>query len=204
MKTGRNVEARRTRLPPQVRRDQIINAAAGIALKQGHLPLRLEDLARAAGVSKALIYAYFPTQFDLFNALLDREFQALAARGLVEAARRDDLEAAALGCALAYFDHVAAAGPLIHVILRDPYMAHQVSPAVAGWRDRLVRRIASLARRELLIGARENIASISMVTTIPEEAGRLAYSGELSFEHARELCRQLVLSSIAAFRPGVV
>jgi AcrR family transcriptional regulator len=192
---------RRSRLAPEVRRDQIIKAAGQLVLKQRHLPLKLDHLAQATGVSKALIYAYFPTQFDLFNAVLEQEFQALAAGGVEAASIGDDLEAAASACALAYFDHVAAAGPLIHVILRDPYLSGHIAPELAAFRDRIVRRLARLARRDLKLPARENVAAITMITTIPEEAGRLVYAGELPLERGRELCAELVSSSIAAFKP---
>jgi ABC-type branched-subunit amino acid transport system ATPase component len=80
-------------------------------------------------------------------------------------------------------------------------MAGHVAPGVAAFRDRVVRRLGRLARRELQLEARENVATISLITTIPEEAGRLAYGGELTVERGRELCAQLVLSSLAAFTP---
>jgi len=192
---------RRRRLAPEVRRDQLIRAAGQLVLRQRHLPLKLEDLAQATGVSKALIYAYFPTQYDLFNALLADEFQALAARGVEAASAGDDLGAAAAACALAYFDHVAAAGPLIHVILRDPYLSGHLAPELAGFRDRIVRRLARLARRDMRLPAKEAVAAITMATTIPEEAGRLVYAGELSHTRGRELCAELVASSVEAFTP---
>ena len=178
-----------------------MDAAARIILDQGHLPLKLETLARSAGISKALVYALFHTQHDLFNAILDRQFRALAARGAPQASALDDLRAASLGCALAYFEHVAAEGPLIHVILRDPYMAGHVAAATAAFRDRIIIRLARLARRSLLLAAKENIAAINLVITIPEEAGRLVHSGALSLERGRLLCSQLVLSSLEALTP---
>ncbi|MBS0408607.1 MAG: TetR/AcrR family transcriptional regulator [Proteobacteria bacterium] len=192
---------RRRRLAPEVRREQIIKAAGRLILQQRHLPLKLDHLAQATGVSKALIYAYFPTQYDLFNAVLDQEFQVLAAQGMEAASAGNDLETAATDCALAYFDHVAAAGPLIHLILRDPYLSGRLAPGPARFRDRIVGRLARLARRELKLPAKETIAAINMAITIPEEAGRLVYAGELPLARGRELCSELIASSVAAFKP---
>lgn len=196
--------AKRTRLSQAARRDQIVEAAGRLALAQGHLPLNLETLASTAGVSKALIYAVFGGQPALFDAVLRREFDALAERGVIEAAADPDLREAALGCALAYFEQVASRGPLIHLILRDAYMAGRLDPATAGFRDRIARRLGRLARRELKLGAKAAVAALNLMITIPEEAGRLVHAGAMSPERGRLLCRQLIESSLEALTPGAV
>ncbi|MDP1986383.1 TetR/AcrR family transcriptional regulator, partial [Phenylobacterium sp.] len=96
----------RARLSPEVRRGQILDAAETLLTAHGGLPLPLEELARAALVSKALIYAYFPNQHDLANALLARRFAALLATGLEAAAARTNLFDAAQACGALYFDEV--------------------------------------------------------------------------------------------------
>ncbi|MBP8247021.1 MAG: TetR/AcrR family transcriptional regulator, partial [Phenylobacterium sp.] len=79
-----------------MRRRQIVAAAAALAVEQGFLPLPPERLARAVGVSKALVYGYFPDQHELFNAVLIHEFSALEAAGLEAASQDGPLEATAL------------------------------------------------------------------------------------------------------------
>src|SRR5919205_3358996 len=86
------------RLTPDVRRAQILDAAARLVVVQGYLPLPVEQLARTAGTSKALIYTYFPTQYLLFNALLERETQSLALAGFETASQVEDLDQAAILC----------------------------------------------------------------------------------------------------------
>jgi AcrR family transcriptional regulator len=195
---AKRAATKRSRLTPEVRRDRIVEAAVEILLRQGHLPLPMDALAQAAGVSKALIYNYFHNQPALFNAILEREFRALAARGVVEVSGASNLAEAALGCAMLYFEHVATAGPLIHLILRDPYMTGRLQPGLAGFRYRIVLRLARLARARSRLAAKENIAAISLITTIPEEAGRLVHAGELALDRGRALCRQLMISSLEA------
>jgi AcrR family transcriptional regulator len=193
---------KRTRLPPEARRAQILAAAEALVLAQGHLPLPLDRLAREAGVSKALIYAYFPTQHDLFNGVLARQFDRLVAAG-IEAQAAGDFPAAALACALTYFEQIARDGPVIHVILRDPYMAGRLDPALAAIRDRVALRLARGARRKLRLGAKETIAALSILTTLPEEAGRLVHAGEMSPARGRDLTAMLVESSLEALTPQV-
>jgi len=192
---------RRVRLSAEVRRDQLVQAASRLTLKQGYLPLSLERLASEAGVSKALIYGYFPDQHDLFNAVLAEQFSALQAAGLETASQATELAVAALGCAGIYLRHVARAGPIAHIILRDLYMARRVRPELAAFRNRVARRLARLVRAELRLPPEEAVGAISLVTTIPEETGRLIWQGDLDLESGLALGERLVRSSLAALRP---
>lgn len=178
------------------RRDQLMDAAARLIVEQGFLPLPIERLARAAHVSKALIYVHFPTQYDLANAILAREFDALAAAGLWEAARGDSLPDVAVDCAALYFDHVRRWGPLLNILLSDLYMARRYDRAVTRRRDALMRRLARLARRSIALPAKELVAGLSIVLAIPEEAGALAFQGEVDPALARDMCRTLTLSAL--------
>src|SRR5688500_13577756 len=97
--TPKKAEASKTRRhSPEIRRAQMLDAAARMIVEQGYLPLPVEEIARQVGASKALVYAYFPTQYDLFNALLVREIDSLLMGGLDTASQVQDLEQAAVLC----------------------------------------------------------------------------------------------------------
>ncbi|MDP1986206.1 hypothetical protein, partial [Phenylobacterium sp.] len=143
-------------------------------------------------------------QHDLANALLARRFTAMLAAGLEAAASQDAMDDAAQACAAAYFEEVAQAGPVAHIILRDPFMAGRIDPALTAIRDRIARRLARTARKSLRLSPKEAVAALSLMTTIPEEAGRLVHAGDLSLERGRELNRRLIASSLRALTPDVV
>jgi AcrR family transcriptional regulator len=48
------------RLPPAERRDQLIEAALAVAARDGHERLAFEAVAKEAGVTRNLVYHYFP------------------------------------------------------------------------------------------------------------------------------------------------
>ncbi|MGA0605112.1 TetR/AcrR family transcriptional regulator [Phenylobacterium sp. VNQ135] len=194
--------AARQRLSPEVRRRQLVEAAARLLLERGHLPLPMEALADAAGVSKGLVYGYFPSQWDLFNAVLLEELAALEADGLDQVLAEGGLAARARACVDLYLRHVAARGPLVHYILRDSFMAGHIAPDARKLQDRLLRTFGRLLRRELRLPPKEAIAVISMVVAMPEEMGRLVWQGELQLDRAREMAGRLVDSSVAALRPS--
>ena len=180
------------RLPPQARRDLLLDVAAEQVLEQGVLPIGIEELAQAAKVSKALIYRYFPETHDLYNGLLERALGQVA-EALDRAGEAPELATSAGDVAEAYYRHVARTGPLIQIILRDRFMARHVSPRAAAVRDRVARRLARNARQALGLDLRETIACLSLGMTMPEECGRLAFQGELDLERGALLCRELVL-----------
>lgn len=190
----------RKRLTPELRRAQILDAAARLVLEQGFLPLPIEQLARTAGSSKALIYAYFPTQYDLFNALFEREMNDLATAGLMTASRVDDLEQAAVLCGMLYFEHVARRGPLLQILANDLYMAGHTDEKLVRECGALRRRIARLIHASLGLPAREADAAVEMLMAIPTESGSLAFSKTLGPHVSREVCHSLILSSLLALR----
>jgi AcrR family transcriptional regulator len=191
----------RRRLTPEARQAELIKAAGAVALEVGGLPVPLDLLSRAAGASKALIYAYFPTQQDLFNAVLAQAFADLEKAGLDAASRATSLTEAAGECARLYFEHVADKGPLIHLILRERFMVGKVDVRNRRVRDSIMLRLGRLARRELGLSAKACIALLNLVVVIPEQSGRLAWAGDMDRDRAHALMSDLVAASVLAFEP---
>ena len=197
---GRAAAARSRRLAPELRRAQIMDTAARMVVEQGYLPLPIEQLARAAGASKALVYTYFPTQYALFNALLEREFNSLILAGFETASRIGDLDQAAQLCAIMYYEHVARSGPLLHILMTDLYMKDRMDAGLLRQCELVKQRLMALATPAMPLSEAEIAASLEMITAIPEEAGRLVFHGELDPTTARQICNGLIASSLSALR----
>jgi AcrR family transcriptional regulator len=69
----------RTRLDPEVRREQIIDAAEMVFVGRDPSEVTLEEIAAAAGVSRALVHNYFGDKSGLIAAVYLRSFARLDA-----------------------------------------------------------------------------------------------------------------------------
>ena len=69
------LEGVRRRMSPAERREQLLSCARKIVEKNGFHALSLNDVAKAAGVARALAYHYFPNRRELIDALLMMEYQ---------------------------------------------------------------------------------------------------------------------------------
>lgn len=70
-KTDNSSPRKRTRLPPEVRRQYILDAALDEFSISGFEGATVERIARKAGITKAGLYAHFTSKEALFEALLD-------------------------------------------------------------------------------------------------------------------------------------
>ena len=63
-----------TRRQPEASRDAILQAALAEFAQEGLAGARMDAIAAAAGVNKALLYYYFHDKDTLYGAVLDRFF----------------------------------------------------------------------------------------------------------------------------------
>jgi len=61
----------RTRLPPDQRREQLVAVAARLLTEQGPAHVQIKELAEVAGVTRPVVYRFFPTRLALVEAVLD-------------------------------------------------------------------------------------------------------------------------------------
>lgn len=62
---------RRTRLQPEMRKARIAQAAAEVFARMGFAATGFRDVAKASRTSEALVYRYFPTKVELWDAALE-------------------------------------------------------------------------------------------------------------------------------------
>ncbi|MEU5878807.1 TetR/AcrR family transcriptional regulator [Spirillospora sp. NPDC047279] len=69
----------RRRLPPDERRNQLLDIGAALFATRPYEDVLMEDVAERAGVSRALMYRYFPGKREFFAAIFQRDSDGLLA-----------------------------------------------------------------------------------------------------------------------------
>ena len=137
-------DAPRKRLPFEQRRTAILDAALEVFARHGYRGASIDDIAGAAGVSKALIYEHFPSKRHLHAALLERHVGELFERLVESAATSEPGEVRLRAGVDAFLGFVEAQPEAFRMLFRDA-----VEPEVAGMLQGLAQQ-ATLQVAELI------------------------------------------------------
>jgi AcrR family transcriptional regulator len=180
-------------MSPQQRREQLIEATLGVILEQGYEGVSIEAIARAAGVTRPVVYDHFPNLARLLQALIEREERsALAQLEDVlpeQPGQRDPAELVATGVRL-FLDAVASRPSTWQIILSPP----EGTPAVirrevetnrahtVGRIERLVRW--AIERPELPMELDVELTARALLS-LAEDAGRMVLTNQDGYSPER-------------------
>ncbi|MGA0600121.1 TetR/AcrR family transcriptional regulator [Caulobacter sp. KR2-114] len=187
---------RRTRLAPQARQGRILDHAAAIILTEGLAAATMERLARDEGVSKGLVYAYFPTRDAVFAALLRREQADLRDRGMASALRADTFADLIRQTTRLYLEQTRDRGALIAALLADPSVARLMEEDNRAERERTIRYFVRATRREFDLPLPLAIAAVDSLMNLTGGAGRQVADGLMDVESATEMCVALIVGGL--------
>jgi AcrR family transcriptional regulator len=130
----------RRRLDPAERRSELLDVGARLFAAKPYDEVFMEDVAERAGVSRALLYRYFPSKHALFAAVYQQAAdQLLAATRLDQSAPVMEQLSAGLD---AHFDYFAANRHTVlaanRVLAGDPVIQAIITGELAELRRRLL------------------------------------------------------------------
>jgi len=170
-------------MPPAQRREQLIDAALGVILEHGYGGVSIEAVARAAGVTRPVVYDHFPNLPRLLHALVEREERAsldqleeVVPQIASEATDRDPVDVLA-GAVRRFLDAVTARPATWRLILLPldgtPTLVRE---HVEVNRGRILERIAALVQWSIERGQLPAELDVELVARairdLGEEAGR--------------------------------
>jgi AcrR family transcriptional regulator len=129
------------RLPRQLRRKQLLNAAREVFVAHGYHAAAMDEIADRAGVSKPVLYQHFPSKLELYLALLDESVDELV--GAVSGAlssTRDNRERVP-ATFRAFFDYVSGASETFRLVFESD-LAND--PTVRKRLNRAMRECAAM------------------------------------------------------------
>lgn len=144
----------RRRLQPGDRRNELLGIGAQLFAAQAYDDVRMEEVARRAGVSRALMYRYFSSKRELFAAIYQRAAdELLAVTALDPAVPMAEQLSAGLDAHIDYFaanrhtvlaaNRVLSGDPMIEAIISDELAELRRRMLAAFGLDGRAREIAS-------------------------------------------------------------
>jgi len=146
-----------TRLSGPQRRERILAAAAEAFAARGYHAASVGDVAKAAGITKPVVYDHFASKRELFVELMETAREQLTSRG-IEAMSGDAPLEVRLGAAItAFFAYVEENPATARVLFTPPTGEPDLLAAAQRVQAEATASIAAMlgAERELLAGARD-------------------------------------------------
>lgn len=166
----------RTRLPAAARREQILDATKAIAVDRGFHAVSIDAVARAAGISRPIVYDHFHDLPGLLEALIERETvrsrEQLAAvlPGEVE---EGDLRGALFDAIRRYLAAARADPDTWRLVLMPPEGAPELMrERIAAGREEAIAQLAAAVGTQLQ-DAPDRELVVRMLSTLSDEAVRL-------------------------------
>lgn len=190
---GRNkARGGRTRLSPDERREQLVDAAGRIAGAEGVHAVTMKRVAREAGLSEAQAHNYFSRRVDLLVALARREVAAMNAIRELEIERAHDNLTRVTLSTVAYLRQVSVRGAVIQGLLNLPEvragLRNEREAKASSDRRRVTDRLSARygMERDLAYGA------TVVLTAVCLRAGRLLAERKISLDVAERLSLAIV------------
>jgi AcrR family transcriptional regulator len=137
----------RKRLSAEDRRSAILRAALEVFSKHGYNGASIDEIATAAGISKALIYEHFPSKKDLHVSLLERHTQDIFVRLAQTADTKDPAEVRLRNGVNAFFEWAETNRDAFRLLFRDTF-ERDVADVLERLQNQATGAIAALMASE--------------------------------------------------------
>lgn len=163
----------RKRLSAEDRRTAILDAALEVFSKRGYNGASIDEIATAAGISKALIYEHFPSKRDLHVSLLEGHVQDIFMR-LAQTADTDDPGEVRLRNGVnAFFEWAEKNPAAFRLLFRDTFES-DVADVLNRLQNQATGAIAALMAAEpalTVLGDREPDAALAIEAMAQQLSG---------------------------------
>jgi len=187
-------------MSPDARRQSIVDAAVALILETGHSGCTLEQGAIKAGISKPLIYKYFPRREELMKVILKREFKALSGRGLDSVSEQVPIEQLIRGTverALRYYnDH----GPILRLLSADPDVAELAHSGNRSSRSSTTDFFVARLKKRYGVPKDVALIAVTMVVNAPIHSMSYLHRQDVDIERTIEVWTEFIIGGWQALQ----
>lgn len=184
----------RRRLAPEERRSLILDHTAEIIARDGVAPLSIEGIGRAAGISKSLVYAYFPNLTALLRELYQREMRRLRKLQTQAAESADTFEGLVRSITHVYLGYIAERGLIIERLQAEPSVAGMHDPTDFG-RDRAVDYLTDIVIAHFDLPRDIARAATDISFGLPASAGSYLHRHKLDLKTLEDLTVTMIIGT---------
>ena len=201
MSSNRPSDATRTRLSPEDRHQQLLRVASDIIATDGVDNVRIPYVASAAGVTRPVVYKFFPNRHELIKGVLEdfRDDFARRTPNILEAEDAADIATIARAFIDAACDTIEARGSGGWQILRSAVHDQEISGISRDFRMQLVQPWLIPLRELTGVDDAEALALADMFLTGAGEILQRWIDGVFTRQQVATLLGRIILAVLNEF-----
>lgn len=199
--SSRPSDATRTRLSPEERQQQLLRVTSDIIAADGIDSVRIPYVAAAAGVTRPVVYKFFPNRHELIKGVLE-DFREDYSRRVPDVANpKQTLDVATTARAFidAACDTIEARGSGGWQLLRSVGPDPEISAISKEFRRQLVQPWLGPLRALTGVGEEEAMALADVMVTGAGEILQRWIDGEFSRQQVATLLGRIILAVLVEF-----
>jgi TetR/AcrR family transcriptional regulator, fatty acid biosynthesis regulator len=185
----------RRRYSPEKRRELILDHTAEIVAREGVATLSIEQIGREAGISKSLVYAYFPNLTELLRELYQREMKHLRRLQAAAAAGADTFEGLVRSVTHEYLKYYDERGLIIERLQNEPSVSAMHDPTDYG-RDAAVDYLTDIVMTHFDLPRDIARAATDISFGLPASAGSYLRRHDLPLKTVEDLTVTMIIGTI--------
>ena len=193
----------RRRYSPEKRRELILDHTAEIVTRDGIATLSIEQIGREAGISKSLVYAYFPNLTELLRELYKREMKRLRklqAAAAADAVTFEELVRSVTHEYLKYFDE---RGLIIERLQAEPSVSEMHDPTEFG-RDAAVEYLTDIIVAHFDLPRDIARAATDISFGLPASAGSYLHRHDFDLQTLEDITVTMILGAVTSLKSEYV
>jgi TetR/AcrR family transcriptional regulator, fatty acid biosynthesis regulator len=185
----------RRRLSPEMRRTLILDHTADMVARDGVASLSIDSIGREAGISKSLVYAYFPNLTELLRALYRREMRRLRRAQRDAAAAATTFEQLVRSVTHVYLTYIDERGLIIERLQAEPSVSEMHDPTDFG-REAAVDYLTEIVVAHFDLPADIARAATDISFGLPASAGSYLHRHQLDLATLEDLTVSMIIGAI--------
>jgi len=185
----------RRRLAPKERKALILDHTAAMIAREGVAQLSVERIGKEAGISKSLVYAYFPNLTELLRELYQREMKRFRRLQAEAASTATTFEELVRSITHVYLTYMHQQGLLIERLQSEPSVSQAHDPTEFS-RDRAVDYLTEIVIHHFDLPHDIARAATDISFGLPASAGAYLQRGNLDLKTLEDLTVTMIIGTI--------